>query len=139
MPDSVLLGFDYGWCNIGVAVGQTITCSANPLTILKANKGEPDWQDVAELIKTWRADALVVGIPTTLQGQSQRTTEQAKAFADQLAKRFNLPVHRIDERLSSIEAREQVHRNPHSKRKAYDNIDDYAAVIILETYLKGSH
>ena len=64
MPDASkpksLLGFDYGLKQIGVANGQTLTCSANGLTILKAGDGIPDWAEVEKLLNEWKPDLVVV-------------------------------------------------------------------------------
>ena len=59
----LILGFDYGTKQIGVAVGQVITGQARELCVLKAQNGVPDWQKVEALIKEWQPDAIVVGLP----------------------------------------------------------------------------
>ena len=58
-----LLAFDYGEKKIGVAVGQTITATANPVGLVKVAGSRPDWPAIAALIDTWRPDALIVGHP----------------------------------------------------------------------------
>lgn len=139
MPSTfeTLLAFDYGLKKIGVAVGQALTQSANPLTQLKAKAGTPNWQQVQTLIDEWQPNALVVGHPLNMDGSEQWITKEAEAFAKELHQRVGLPVLLVDERLTSVEARQQVHELEHSKRKAYQPIDDYSAAIILENYLNG--
>ncbi len=127
VPDhNTLLGFDFGMKRIGVAVGQTITASANPLPTLKAQDGIPNWDAIETLIKTWHADGIIVGIPLNMDGTEQNTTRLATKFANRLHARFNLPVYKVDERLTTVEARQ------HTKT----NIDSYAAKLILESWLR---
>ena len=94
----ILLGFDFGMKRIGVAVGQTVTKTARPLETLKAKQGVPHWEKILKLIKTWQPDALIVGIPLNMDGTPQPLTEAAEQFANELKKRFELPVYGIDER-----------------------------------------
>lgn len=122
-----LLGFDYGEKRIGVAVGQTLTATATPLTTVPVTRNQPDWQQISELISTWQPDALVVGMPLTMTDDTQPLTELAARFARQLEGRYHLPVYTADERLSSREARQRI-RSSH-------NVDPVAAQVILETWL----
>src|ERR1700744_1321649 len=108
MPEAMFLGFDFGYKRIGVAVGQQITCRAQPLTTLEARLGVPNWDEVQKIIKEWRPQALIVGLPTCIDDSEQYTTEAARVFAKQLTKRFDLTVHLVDERLSTVEARAQL-------------------------------
>ncbi|KKK61015.1 hypothetical protein LCGC14_3018540, partial [marine sediment metagenome] len=63
-----LLAFDFGTRQIGVAVGQTLSGSANPLTVLKARDGIPDWTQIASLLEEWKPDRLLVGLPLNMDG-----------------------------------------------------------------------
>ncbi|MCE6982217.1 Holliday junction resolvase RuvX, partial [Pseudomonas frederiksbergensis] len=101
----LLLGFDYGSRQIGVAVGQVITGQARELCTLKAQNGTPDWAQVEKLIKEWKPDALVVGLPLNMDGTPSEMSERAEKFARRLNGRFNLPVHTHDERLTTFEAK----------------------------------
>jgi putative holliday junction resolvase len=129
MPDQTLLAFDFGMKKIGVAVGQTITESATPLVQLAAKDGIPAWEALENLMKTWKADALIVGIPYNMDGSDQEMTFAAKKFGHRLQDRFKRPVYFVDERLSSIEARRLY--DP-----ASDSLDSYAAKLILEAWLR---
>lgn len=130
-----LLGFDFGMKRIGVAVGQTVTKTARPLAIVKANQGTPDWNTVTKLIHTWRPDAIVVGIPLNMDGTEQPLTQAARHFADLLQKRFNLPVHGMDERLTSIEAKARLFNEGGYKALQNTPIDSIAAQLILQNWL----
>lgn len=121
------LGFDYGTERIGVAVGQSLTGTATPLETLAVRRGRPDWDRVRVLLDQWQPAALVVGTPLNMDGTPQPLGARADRFARQLAGRFGLPVHRADERLSSVEARQRLGRSR--------DLDAVAAQVILETWL----
>jgi len=130
---STLLGFDYGSHKIGVAVGQSLTQSANPLTTLGRVKNKPDWEGIEKLIKEWQPDALVVGHPFEMTDNEANNAEPAKKFARQLHGRFHLPVHLMDERLTTREAWVDLGIEAH---KDATKVDAYAAKLILETWLR---
>jgi putative Holliday junction resolvase len=133
MPD-VVLGFDFGMKRIGVAVGQTVTHQAHPLTTLSARHGEPNWHEIKRLIKEWQVTALIVGIPTTVQDKPQYTTQAAKTFAQHLRDQFDLPVHEVDERFSTKTARQQVFEQGGYRRLQKTEIDAVAAMLIVEQW-----
>jgi putative holliday junction resolvase len=126
-----LLGFDYGPRYIGVAVGQTLLRSATPLTTLRAAGGQPDWEGITRLIAEWQPQALVVGMPYTLDDDESEIAGMAKRFARQLHGRYHLPVHMIDERLTTREAAAILG----SKEKRDGRLDALAATLILQTWL----
>lgn len=132
-----VLGFDYGRTRIGVAVGQTVTRTASPVTTLPAVNGQPDWDQVTALISEWQPAALVVGLPINMDGTPGETTEAAQRFARQLEGRYRLPVHLVDERLSSRAAEERLADSHLPKKRRHDkrSVDAFAAQIILETWL----
>lgn len=127
-----LLGFDFGTHKIGVAVGQTLTGTATPLTTLSAVKHKPDWAGIEKLIREWQPDALVVGLPMEMTDREADNAPRAKKFARQLEGRFHLPVYMADERLTSREAWEQLGPAAH---KDVTRVDAVAAKLILETWL----
>ncbi|MBK1700361.1 Holliday junction resolvase RuvX [Thiococcus pfennigii] len=128
---ATLLGFDYGPRKIGIAVGQTVTASASPLTTLRSRDRRPDWEGIAGLIREWQPNALVVGLPYNMDDTEAEWAEAAKRFARQLHGRFGLAVHLVDERLTSREARRQLGRAATSLAV----VDAMAARLILETWL----
>ncbi|WP_394559807.1 Holliday junction resolvase RuvX [Aquipseudomonas alcaligenes] len=132
----LLLGFDYGTKQIGVAVGQAVTGQARELCVLKAQNGVPDWQKVEALIKEWQPDAIVVGLPLNMDGTRSEMSDRAEKFARRLNGRFNLPVHTHDERLTTFEAKGQ--RLAQGQRGGYrDNpVDALAAALLLEGWLE---
>ncbi|KTD24704.1 putative ribonuclease [Legionella lansingensis] len=138
MPKGVYLGFDFGYKRIGVAVGQKITDSARPLTTLDANLGIPNWDLIQKMVNDWQPEALIVGLPTHIDDSEQYTTNAARSFASQLQKRFSLPVHLVDERLSTVEARARLFAKGGYRKIKQSEVDSFAACIILEQWLQHS-
>lgn len=128
-----LLGFDFGTQRIGVAVGQSITRTATALCTVNARNAQPDLDSILELIDDWRPDALVVGLPLHADDSDSGTTKAARKFAQQLEERTCLPVHMIDERLSSHAAKQLQHQD---KAGGKAGIDAIAAMIILQNWLE---
>ena len=127
------LGFDYGTQRIGVAYGQSLTGTAQRVCVLKAKDGIPDWGQIEALISEWKPNLFVVGIPYNLDGSESELMARAIKFANRLNGRFHKPSYGMDERLSSVEAAEQVfEKNRGAKKRA--SIDDIAARIILENW-----
>lgn len=130
----ILLGFDFGMKRIGVAIGQTITKTARPLDTIHAKQGQPNWDAIQKLIKKWVPDALVVGIPLNMDGTEQPMSAHARIFVAQLRERYQLPVHEIDERLTTKDAREKLFDRGGFKALQDGQVDRVAAQLILENW-----
>lgn len=102
--NKTLLAFDYGTRNIGVASGQTLTCSATEQSPLKARDGVPDWQQVEKLLQEWQPDLVLVGLPLNMDGSESELSARARKFANRLHGRFGVKVELVDERLTSFAA-----------------------------------
>ena len=127
----IVLGFDFGNKYIGVATGQTITKTVTPLTSLKAKNGIPNPEDIKKLFEQWQPKAIIVGLPLNMDGSNQHITFAAKKFGNRLKEQFKVPVHWVDERLSSWEAK---NNNPNS----FDELNADAAAIILQQWLNSN-
>jgi putative Holliday junction resolvase len=124
-PQRDFLAFDYGLKRTGVASGNRVAGFASPLTTVKA-EGDARFAPIAKLIAEWRPDALVVGVPFHPDGAEHENTHRARRFARQLAGRFRLPVHEVDERYSTTEAR--------SRGASEAQADAAAAALLLQQY-----
>src|SRR5210317_2601552 len=120
------LSFDFGTQRIGVAFGQSISGTARPVCVLKANDGIPDWEQVGSVVAEWSPDVLVVGLPYNLDGTESELLKRAVKFGNRLNGRFHKPCYGMDERLSSRAAIEQVMEETGSMNKK-SGIDDIAA------------
>jgi putative Holliday junction resolvase len=117
------LAFDYGKRRVGVAVGNDLLRRARALRSL-AVEGEARFAAIGALIDEWRPDALVVGVPRHPDGAAHANTARAQRFARQLHGRFRLPVHEVDERYTTTEAR----------AAAASDLDAASAALILEQF-----
>lgn len=132
-----VLAFDFGSRRIGVAVGQTVTGSATPLTVVANNAGGPDWDRIGQLIREWGAARLVVGLPLHVDGSPSATSALVEQFVADLG-RFALPVETIDERYSSAEAEQALvaaRKLGTRGRISREAIDAAAASLIAERWL----
>lgn len=129
-----VLAFDYGERKIGVASGQSLTASANPLATLPCHNGQLPWPALQALIREWQPDAVVVGLPLNMDGSDSPISQRARRFARQLHGRFAVSVVMVDERLSSREARAELGG---SLRPGGDpRVDSLAAALMIESYFR---
>ncbi len=135
--NQLILGFDFGTKYIGVAIGQTTTNTARPLTCLKVKNRQINWQDIDHLIKSWNPGQLIVGIPVDMQGKQQHTTLECLNFLGLLQKRYNLPTHKVDERLSTWEAKKSLYALQKSNftPKELEQVNATAAAILVQQWL----
>lgn len=136
--NSIFLGIDFGMHHIGIASGQKITATATPLQIILANHGEPHWADLDSVIATWSPAALIVGVPTKLDGTPHRMTRAARNFIGKLEKRYKLPVYGVNEQLTTKSAKEQVFTAGGYKALQKEKLDSIAAKLILEGWLNSN-
>ena len=118
------LAFDFGTKRVGVATGNGLTRSAQPLRTIAA-EGDARFEAIRALITEWQPDALVVGVPLHPDGAPHDNTERARRFGRQLHGRFKLPVHEVDERYTTTEAASSGARD----------LDAASAAIILNQFL----
>ena len=143
-PDSsrsgpeTILAFDFGLRRIGVAVGQSVTASANPLGVVANADDGPDFDAIAKLIHEWQPCRLIVGMPLHADGQPGEIRAHVEEFVRELW-RFQLPVDTVDERYTSLEAEEALKQSRAAGtrgRITREMIDSAAAVFIAERFLK---
>jgi len=140
-PSGTLLAFDFGHKRIGVAVGQTLTGSANALAVV-AVAAKPDWQTIGGIIDEWKPVALVVGLPLGADGGETGMSEDARRFGRRLEGRYGIPVWYEDERLTSFSAEQRfvdARSRGGMRRKDAALKDAMAAQIILENWLQSAH
>jgi len=136
LSNRAYLGFDYGTKSIGVAVGQSETRLAQPLGHVRVRAGTPDWDTITQLIAEWRPDALVVGLPLNMDDSENALTQAATKFGNRLSGRYNLRVHFVDERLTSVMAKSALLEAGIPLKHANKNkIDALSAQILLQAFL----
>lgn len=132
------MALDYGERRIGIAVSDPTRTIASPLITLQRRVGKrPPWAEVARIIEDQEVDEVVIGLPLDLTGEEGAWAAEVRSFGDDVARRTGLPVHWIDERMTSVQA-ERVVRGMglrRSQREEKGRIDSTAAALILETFL----
>ena len=138
-PDiaGTVMAFDFGEKRIGVATGETVLKVAHPLTTINTEENEVKFSQIEKLIQEWRPALLVVGLPMHMNGESHLLTQLSKKFAQRLEGRFNLAVVMVDERLSSVEAAQNLSAAGVKGTKQKTMLDAVAAQSILQSYFDG--
>jgi len=135
--NNVIIAFDFGLRRIGCAVGQNITNTATPLGTIKNSAAGPDWKKIEAWINEWNPAILVVGLPNHADGSKSQMTIDVEKFISKL-QIFNISIKTIDERYTSIEARE-ILKNERQlglrKRIQKEMIDATAATLIAKRWL----
>lgn len=139
MPETTsrrVMAFDFGTRRIGVAVGQELLGSGQPVALVPARDGIPDWQQIECLLEEWRPDLVVVGLPLNMDDTENDMCARARKFGKRLHGRYHVPVEMVDERLTSFEAKGEVMAAGGSHDFGRHGVDDRAAVLILETFFQ---
>lgn len=132
-----LLGFDFGFSSIGIAAGQTLTKEVKPLGVMKAEKGIiKDKLILDAYIADWQPKALVVGIPLKMDDGPLYTTAPALRFAQTLKLHTGLPVHAVDERLTTKVARAHLFETAGESALQKEKIDAFSAAFLLKAWLE---
>ena len=134
MKTNLIMGFDFGTKKIGVAIGQMVTATATPLSIIRVKKGVPNWCMLEKLISQWKPERLVVGLPLNMDDSHSNMSRRALKFSSELENRFGIAVSNVDERLSTFEAR-QLYKNGRTE-SSQEELDDKVAALILESWLR---
>jgi putative Holliday junction resolvase len=138
-PGGYVLGFDFGLRRIGVAVGQSATCTASSLETVP-NGENPDWQALDRLVRAWKPELLLVGLPLDQKGEETDISRSARQFGQTIAERYGRKCVYADERLSSHAANSrfvELRASGGLKRKDAGKLDAMAAQIILENWLQS--
>jgi putative Holliday junction resolvase len=137
----IVLAFDFGLRRIGIASGDSLTASAAPRPAAVVTASGPDWAAIEREIRGLQPHLLVVGAPYNADGTTSQMTEAAHGFAAELERRFRLPVKRVDERYSSLQANAVLKGKRASgerrRRVRREDIDSAAAAVILERWFAG--
>ena len=131
-PHAFILALDFGLKNIGVAVGQKITKTANGLTTLRAKNGHPNWNEVRDLVDEYSPSLLLVGYPLNMDGSESEMSERARIFATRLEQETKTTTALVDERLTTREAKRL---GKETKIKGLNKIHEASARLIAESWL----
>ncbi len=126
---------DVGSKTIGLAISDPLGLTAQGLETLRRKNKRADFERLEQLVREHGVTEIVVGYPTRLSGAASAQTGKVDAFAEDLRRRFGLPVHKYDERLTSVEANWLLRESEMSIRRRGEVVDRLAAVLILQGFL----
>jgi putative Holliday junction resolvase len=130
------LALDLGDRRIGVAISDTLGMLARPLEVFKRTSRIADFDHIGNLVTQHQVGALVVGLPTNMDGSESKQTNWVRDYSAALAETLSIPLHFWDERLTTVEAASIMRAQGKAPRK--DWIDAVAAAVILQDYLDNA-
>ena len=132
-----ILALDVGARRIGLAVSDALGITAQGLETLQRSNKRTDLAHLGSLIAEYQVAEIVVGYPLKMSGHPGAQAEKVSAFAEELRRRFALPVHLWDERLTSTQANRLLRQTDMSIRRRGQAVDRMAAVLILQSFLES--
>jgi putative pre-16S rRNA nuclease len=136
-PRPRILGLDVGSKTIGVAITDPLGITAQGLPTLRRKNKRLDFEQLARLVRSYEVSEIVVGYPLRLSGVEGRQSEKMQLFAEELRKKFGVPVHLWDERLTSSQANRILREAELSIKKRAEAVDRLAAVLILQSWMQA--
>ena len=132
----VVMAFDYGLRNIGIAIGQNITKSASTFYAIKAKEGVPDWIKLDSIVEEWEPGLFIVGDPFNMDGTKSEFQKKITKFSTELKNRYEIQLQMIDERLTTKEAKDRILDKPDGIKNSA-NKHSISAQIILEDWFRS--
>ncbi|CAL4324451.1 Holliday junction resolvase RuvX [Buchnera aphidicola] len=130
----ILLAFDYGTKNIGVAIGESFIQTSRTLDCISRKKNN-HWLKIKKIISEWEPLKIILGLPLNIHGKNQKTTLKTRKFSMKLFKKFHIPIHLQDERFTTQEAKSVLFNKYGKKKLNVKNINSTSALIILRSWL----
>ncbi len=135
-PPPRILALDFGSKRIGLAVSDELGLTAQGLPTLQRSNKRNDLDHLRRTIRQYGVSELVMGLPLRMSGSEGIQSDKVQAFAEELRRKFKLPVHLFDERLTSVEANRVLRESDMSIRRRAEVVDQLAAVLILQSFLE---
>ena len=132
----VVMAFDFGLKNIGIAIGQEITKTASTFYSINAEDGQPNWPELDKIINEWNPNLFVVGDPFNMDGSRSKIQDLSDRFSKSLNKRYDINIEKTDERLSSREAKERLEKETIGTKDS-SNKHSISAQVILEDWFRS--
>jgi len=131
-----VLGLDVGSRRIGMAVSDPLGITAQGLETLQRRNKRYDFEQLGQVVAKYEVKEIVVGLPLRMSGAEGTQADKMQGFAEEVRKRFGLPVHLWDERLTSAEANRLLRETDLSIEKRGKAVDRMAAVLILQGWME---
>jgi putative Holliday junction resolvase len=136
-PYPRILGLDVGSKTIGIAVSDPLGITAQGLQTMRRKNKRTDYAALETVIREYQVAEIVVGLPLRMSGAEGTQAEKMQVFAEELRKKFKLPVHLWDERLTSAEANRVLRDSEMSIKRRGEVVDRLAAVLILQSWMEA--
>ena len=130
-----ILGMDVGAKRIGLAISDPLSITAQGLATLQRRNKRSDFAQLEQVIREYKVAEIVMGLPLRMTGAEGTQAEKMQGFADEIRRRFRLPVHLWDERLSSAQANRLLRETDMSITRRAEVVDQMAAVLILQSWM----
>lgn len=134
-PRAPVVALDLGEKRVGVAISDALSISITRLEALARTNWKQMLRDVDDLIRRFDAKTVVIGLPLRLNGSSGDAAREIRAMASKFARSLVVPVYLQDERLSSVEAEQNLRAEGHSGNSVAALVDSEAAAVILRDFL----
>ena len=133
-----ILGIDYGDARVGISITDPLGITAQGLETIHYNGNDKIvLKRLEEIVNQYNVDTIVIGIPLNMNGSKAERVEVTEKFINKLKCKFGkIPIERIDERLTTVEAHKTMNFLNVNKFKKRNIVDTISAVYILETYLR---
>lgn len=132
-----ILAIDYGTRRMGLAVSDPLGITAQGLETLERKNKRADFGRLERTIREYQVCEIVLGNPLRMSGEEGTLSQKVAEFAEELRRRFQLPVHLWDERLTSAEANRLLREAELSTKKRAQAVDRMAAVLILQSFMQA--
>jgi len=130
-----ILGLDVGARRIGLAISDPLGITAQGLVTLHRRNKRLDFDQLEKIVREYSVTQMVVGLHLRMSGAEGIQAEKMQLFAEELRKRFKLPVHLVDERLTSAQANRLLRETEMSIKRRGQVVDQMAAVLILQSFM----
>ena len=132
-----ILAIDYGSRRMGLAVSDALGITAQGLDTLERKNKRSDFARLERTIREYQVTEIVLGNPLRMSGEEGTQSRKVAEFAEELRRRFELPVHLWDERLTSSEANRLLREAEVSLHRRTQAVDRMAATLILQSFLQA--
>ncbi len=143
MPDlnapQMIMAFDFGTQKMGMAVGQSLIASSNPLALFPMRDGIPNWDNLLKIVKQYQPNLFLVGLPLNMDDTESELSARARKFARRLRHQTNITTFMVDERLTTREARDELDHYQAQGRGKNVAADSIAAALLIESWYREPH
>ena len=141
MPETathqMIMAFDFGTQKTGMAVGQALIESANPLPLFPMKDGIPNWDNLLKIVKQYQPDLFIIGLPLNMDDSESELSARARKFARRLRHQTNIETLMVDERLTTREARDELGHYQAQGRGKNISADSIAAALFIESWYRN--